>query len=374
MHFRTLVTVDIPAIAEDETKNQEIRDAIDALEKKMVNQPPNFVAELFLSGLYSKVNTFSRSVCESVADVMAPYCESTEDPEYTEFVDYTENLKADFAEKIDCLRLAEGKIVEHCSYPYYYKYSIRDGKVFQKEAGPLHHEKRTKKAKRITALPEYPRVKLYKSFEDYAGNYRGFVFDTEHKAFGYYCNPNAMWDWYQIGGRWPAMFLVKDTCTEYSYGERSWSNGDKAFAAPEEFHWVAAARKRDIEWQAMREWRDKETAERFYRLEKMFAARYLEEGFYGEITDDGIICCREYTYRKGETVDAYLERMGIPKSWKYPLRVSDVVDADNWVSQEDSVVNPETEKWEPIDWHHFIDQYVDDLDDDMVLVGVDYHM
>ena len=57
---------------------------------------------------------------------------------------------------------------------------IRNGKVFQREAGPLKHEKRTKRAKRMRALPDYPRKKLYASFADYAENGRGFSYDEEH--------------------------------------------------------------------------------------------------------------------------------------------------------------------------------------------------
>ena len=43
----------------------------------------------------------------------------------------TEELKADYAKSVDCLKLPNGKIVEYGSYPYFSKYSIVDGKVSQ---------------------------------------------------------------------------------------------------------------------------------------------------------------------------------------------------------------------------------------------------
>jgi len=61
------------------------------------------------------------------------------------------------------------------------------------------------------------------------------------------------YDWCVIGGRWPRRFLVKESCKEYSIGERSWDDIDRKIDAPEGYFWVAAARKKDIEWQAMRE-------------------------------------------------------------------------------------------------------------------------
>lgn len=373
MHFKTLVTVDIPAVAEDETRNQEIQEAIAVLGQERAASPENFMFQIFLEELRGKINAFARQVYDEVMGIMAPYSASTEDSRYVEFDDRTEELQAEFVKSVPCLRLAEGKIVELCSYPYYYQYIIRDGKVYQMDAGPLHHAKRTKKAKRITALPEYPRAKLYQSFSDYAESYWGCEFDEERQGYGYYCNPNAMWDWYQIGGRWPAEFLVKDTCKEYSAGERSWCNEDKEFSAPEGLRWVTAARKKDIEWQMMRDWRIEKATEQFYRLEKMFFAGRLDDGCYGEITEAGIVGWDGYAYRRGETVEDYLERMEIPKDWKYPYHAGDIVDADNWIDKNQFAVNTEDGQ-EPSDWHAYLDSYIDDLDDDVVLVSVDYHM
>lgn len=374
MHFKLLVAVNIPAMTEDQGKNQEIQDAINLLEQKKAGQPKNIMDEIRLQELRGKVNTFSRSIYRYVADVMEPYCEEPYDPKYITFIDRTEDLKADFSKKVVCFRLAEGKIVEYYSYPYYQQYSIRDGKVYQREAGPLKHEKRTKRAKRIAVLPEYPRARLYKSFEDYAENYRGYDFDSEHGAYGYYCNPNAMWDWYQIGGRWPDMFLVKDTCVEYSPGERSWCNENEELNAPKGYIWVSAARKKDIAWQEMRDWRNQRAAIRFEKLEKMFASGKVNPDFRGIILEDGIMQWGVYIYHKEDTREMYLEKHGIPTSWRYPIGVHDFADTTQWRSRNGGIRNTDTGESLPVDWHEYLDDYIDALDEDTVLVGVDYHM
>ena len=373
MHYKTLLAVKIPAVPEDEAEDREIRETIEGLEKELKINPDHLMNQIFLEELRGRINAFARQIHEKVMEIMEPYSASTEDPRYIEFIDRTEELKWEFSQKIPCIRLAEGKIVELSGYPYHYQYLIRDGKVYQKEAGPLHQPRRTKRAKRMTALPEYPRAKLYRSFADYAENYRGFPFDGEHQAYGYSCNPNAMWDWYQIGGRWPAVFLVRDTCREYSDGERSWCNEDRDYPAPEGYRWVTAARKKDIEWQAMRDWKTKEMSEQFCRLEKMFYAGSMDEGYHGEITGSGIVSWGEVIYRRGETVEDYLERMGIPKDWKYPYHAGDIVDAEEWIYRE-QFPSETADGQEPADWHAYLDAYIDRLDDDTVLVSVDYHM
>ena len=197
----------------------------------------------------------------------------------------------------------------------------------------------------------------------------------ERNAYGYYYNPNSRWDWYQLGGRWPDMFLVKDTCTEYFDGEYSCYIRESKLETPEGFRWVAAARKKDIEWQAMRNWKNQKVTERFYSLEKMFCAGELAEDFYGTLTDEGIMKQGELVYRKGESVEAYLQRMSIPKSRKYPFAVGDIVDESHWFGMEDFSWNMEAAgESETKKWWTFLDEYVDGITDEMVLVGVDYHM
>lgn len=374
MHFLTLAILEIPEVREHKELDKQIVEALKELELQKQIETKNFMLDFTIGRFQNLQSSFSRAVNDGVSELMYPYCESLEDPEYLEFEDRTEKLREEYESVVDCIKLPQGTIVEQYGDPLWGRFVVRDGKVFQRDAGSLHHEKRTKKAKRMVALPNYPRKKLYKSFEKYAEERCGFSFDEKHQGYGYYYNPNAIWDWYSIGGRWPEMFLVKDACTEYSIGERSWCNSDRKSEAPEGYRWVCAARKKDIAWDAMRDWRNQKAAERFHKLEQMFLAGKTDPDFHGEIVPDGVMHWGELVYRKGSTLEEYLEGYGIPGSWKYPVGSHDIVDEGQWLSVEDSVQDPGTGSYAPVDWRSCIDGYIDDMDEDMVLVSVDYHI
>lgn len=370
MHFKTMVAVNIAPIVEDEKRNQEIRDMIQKLSDSR-SEKVNHMLEWQISRLRSKVTGFSSAVDDMVSEVMEPYFQDTRNPDYLEFFDMTAELREDYNSTTDCIKLPEGKIVQLDRPPYYTNYIIQDGKVFQQQAGKLHHQKRTKKAKKIQALPQYPISSLYSSFEQYAESF-GFEYDGKKQGYGYYCNPNTRWDWYQIGGRWAEMFLVRTDCKEYSEGERSWCNEDAQLEAPEGYIWVSAARKKDIDWDAMRKWDHQKSVKAYEKYKSMFLDGKLEEGFYGQIVEDGIIFVDKYLYHKGETLENFLERFAVPDTRKYPLGVNDIVDADNWWEQDDLSCALSDNR--NSDWHTSIDEYIDNVDDDMVLVGVDYHI
>lgn len=60
-------------------------------------------------------------------------------------------------------------------------------------------------------------------------NKMGFEFDEGSGQYGYYCNPNARWDYHTIGGRWAGSLAVKKGC-EYIRGEMPMlSDGTSAY-------------------------------------------------------------------------------------------------------------------------------------------------
>lgn len=50
----------------------------------------------------------------------------------------------------------------------------------------------------------------FKDFEDFLLYYYGYRVNEETGEYGYTCNPNAKWDWWQVGGRWGDMLKMKD--------------------------------------------------------------------------------------------------------------------------------------------------------------------
>lgn len=370
MHFISLVTVEIPEITENQAKNQEIENCLKELRESYKQDSKNIVLELQIERLLGLATKFARTVDYEVGEIMEPYNICTEDPKYLEFDDRTEELKNEYFQGTsDCIRLPNGSILEVNSYPIRNRFVISDGKVFQTHAGPLHHMKRTKKAKKMTALPAYPYTKFFKTFAAYAED-RGASFNKQKERYGCWYNQNGMWDGYSIGGRWPDMFLVKDTCKEVSTGDRSWWNSEKEYEVPEGYMWVCAARKKDIDWRKMREWNIKKIMERYEKLQQMFEAGKMDDVYCGNINDKGIFNFGECIYSKDDSVEEFIQRHRMPTEWKYPIYNYDIVDKYGWRSVDDFRNCAEQQK----SWHTILDEYIDSLSDDMVLVGVDCHI
>ena len=233
MHFKTLVTVNMPTVEEDSHENAAVEQSIELLQARKDDLAKDIMAELTLCSLMGRTTNFARQLVGEVEEVMAPYSAEPSE-EYMEFADMTEELKADYAKSVDCLKLPNGKIVECGSYPYFSKYSIVDGKVSQNKVGHLHHTRRTKQSRKMQYLPNCPRQKVYKTFEKYAEDYRGYEYSEEEKGYGFYCNPNAMWDWYQIGGRWQVTFLVKQTVRNTLSGNEAGATTAKSTLHPKD--------------------------------------------------------------------------------------------------------------------------------------------
>jgi hypothetical protein len=55
---------------------------------------------------------------------------------------------------------------------------------------------------------EIPVKDIYDNMEDFNDAWYGY--ELENGKYGYWENPNAKWDWYEEGGRWENMILLKD--------------------------------------------------------------------------------------------------------------------------------------------------------------------
>lgn len=52
---------------------------------------------------------------------------------------------------------------------------------------------------------DFPLTQVYKTFEDYVRLYHG----KKERPYGYWHNPDAKWDWWQVGGRWTGSLQLK---------------------------------------------------------------------------------------------------------------------------------------------------------------------
>lgn len=200
------------------------------------------------------------------------------------------------------------------------------------------------------------------------------TYDSKNNTYGYYCNPNAFWDWYSIGGRWPFQFLVRDTAERIN-GERTWGNEDAVCKAPEGYIWVCGARKRDIAWDLMKEWELQHAKKRFKLLAETFRSGKAPEGSFWKITEDGVFSFLTQIYFKNESEDAYLRRNGLaPDQRMVPGAYSFLQDGD-WHSKGDMGwwgISSNDKK--PDAWRQMLADYIDSIPDDHLIVGIDCHI
>lgn len=83
------------------------------------------------------------------------------------------------------------------------KHKTPDGKLyypweFEEQNGASYNDEKV----------SVPFVDLYATFEDFMREYIGYKLNEDGRYI-YYSNPNAKWDWYQIGGRWDGVLLAK---------------------------------------------------------------------------------------------------------------------------------------------------------------------
>lgn len=372
MHYLTLVTVEIPKIEPEPKTDAIIQGTLKELEGVKNNN--NFMSEFYIKRLTGLSNAFGRRVDSEICSTLEPYGEQTDNPDYLEFEDHTDELRDEYENDfVDCIKLPEGKIVSIENRRVWDKFIIGDdGLVYQKYFGQLKHQKRSKRAKKMTAYKDYPYKKLYKTFDEFAQKERYFDYNEDYGGYGYVYNPNAFYDWYQVGGRWPFVFLVKDSCEEYSVGEQSWGIHDQP-PAPEGYRWVCAARKKDIQWKAMFEYEKECAVKRFHAFEKAFSEKKMPEGWFGNFTDNGIAGFCETLYVKGETLQHFLARNRIIRKYKYPAFPHGYLDNDGEYHTEDSVSIKDENKNRRA-WHKKVNRFIDSLSDETVLVAVDCHI
>ena len=231
--------------------------------------------------------------------------------------------------------------------------------------------KRTITARRMRVLPEYPQSKLYRSFDEFVEDQGGRK-NEETGRYGEWFNPYGICDWYSIGGRWPEMFLVKQDCPEYSYGECE-SMDDSKHPAPEGYRWVACARKKDIQWEPMRQWRNKQVEEHFHQLEKIFQSGEDHGNIY-RVTGEGVSRWGKLIYRKGQTLEEYLDEYGFTEKCKYPISVCGIFIDENYYAEGEVLFDADGKPRQHLSWQEVTDIFIDDADDETVFVGIDYHM
>lgn len=374
MHYVTLVAVNIPEIEDEPEVDEGINGIIDELKKEICDKGDieAIMPKVRLKFFNSIRTPFARQVNRAVEEEMEPYSENTEDPRYLEFVDMTEETEEEYEEETtEMVRLPDGTFVSPHSKPFADKFVVRNGKVYQRKAGPCSHEMRTAKAKKMRVV-RCPYNKVYPTLRKYAEERCGYTYDEVSQGYGYYTNPRSFWDWYQIGGRWPFELLVRADCEEYSLGERE--EDDVIPSSPEGYIWVSAARKKDIAWDVMRECTEQKAKTLFKEFEKAFEEGKLPDGYFGQIKEDGISGWGGMNYIKGECVEEFLKRRHPEIFEKYCIHPYGFLDEDGWNTHETFVYEGANSHFEQKDeWRNQLNDFIENADDNTVFVIVDNH-
>lgn len=169
-----------------------------------------------------------------IDEILAPFCETDED--FFEFYDFTDEIKKEYSTvTVKRVKMPDGK---------YYNYG---DKIFAKKVSKEEYYKNQNgfrsyissgrnglnteyilcdyiekggalvdvPAKEIMTLGEYAEYCGYCKYKQDEN------IPDEDAVFGYYFNPNAEWDWFQIGGRWNNSIKTKSGifCNSCKIGE-----------------------------------------------------------------------------------------------------------------------------------------------------------
>ena len=369
MHYLTFVAVQIPPYEEDYEENKKVEQAIEDL--KIDETTEEILKNIYLDCLFEHKTTFGRLVGDAVEEALAQFGQDSE--EYQEFFDMTEEIQQDYETGTnDFFKTPDGRFMRNLFSVDGHQFVVRGNKVYEYVGNGIRREVRTKLAKKMKAYPNHPNKKAYKSFKDFADNGRFENYDEERGAYGYYCNPDTVYDWYAIGGRWFDCLLVKDSCTEvYTCDKKR----EKTIPAPKGYKWIAGARMKDIEWDLMLKLQKEHLEKDYEQYKKWFADGMLPEKSYCTLRANGISSWNGMEYYDGDTLETFMERKGIAPGVKYPPvcygYFNDGRYNERWCCS--TAVEKGHDRPEII-WQKEVDEYLDGLNPDEVLVGVDIHI
>ena len=192
---------------------------------------------------------------DDIDSIMAPYAEQDADEQYLEFVNTEdEELKKYNSEGVVKVKTADGR------WLYEWDREFKGADILNPLDAPADLERK-----------EFKFKELFATFEEYMVEWCGQSSrDEDEGVYGYKHNPNAKWDWYQVGGRWAGFFKVKDG-VKGTVGKAGVFDNAPKFDSD-------VVRKGDIDWDNMRATLQKEASERWDKYEEALKNGTLKDG------------------------------------------------------------------------------------------------
>lgn len=233
------------------------------------------------------VITEGKPTYEKIESALAPYQENNMEDcpkEYLTFHSLSEEYKDDYETGTsERVRLSDGTLVypwDNCLYKEVSEAEYKEAEAEGKQTSYSSHPDRYMVKKDFVEigaeLVNIPWKELYPTFEKYLEDYHGATRDEETNDYGYWENPNAKWDWYEVGGRWAGCLKVSADCENCGVGQKSWGWGDTdPYETSSEYKKVDSARIKDLIFPDYQQEYDK--AKRFWELKVEGQAPQNEE-------------------------------------------------------------------------------------------------
>ena len=146
-------------------------------------------------------------------------------------------------------------------------------------------------------------------------------------------------------------------------------------SAPEGYRWVCAARKKDIQWAKMLELAQNNAKKKYSELKNRFE-RKSEPGILEKITEEGIVSFGDVLYLKGESLQDYLMRNHVDDSAKYPVSFYQYLSESSGYVEKivDYKASCADRSRAEFECDEDVASFIESLDGESVLVGVDCHI
>lgn len=236
-----------------------------------------------------------------------------------------------------------------------------DGRLLRKwdeefrKQGEIGFGTNTHEVPKELEIKEFPFKELYSSFEEFMLKWYGYEGRDDVKGkYGYWHNPDAKWDWYELGGRWRGMLLVKEDAPSSIGTPGVFGDNLSAKYTPKGYKWVDMAKVKDIEWELM------------IKLAKEEAEKRWDKVMANTANADGNKRTREYflnDIRINDTKNSYVKRHS--GFVTYAVLTSD----GDWYEKDWG--NEEKQK----EWNKkYFDRFIKDADPELFLAIVDCHI
>lgn len=168
------------------------------------------------------VAVFTEDADTSIDDILEPFYEGNE------VAPYISMTKAEFIQR-------ERNLMDSVLHNQYAEWQ-KNPEEYEKRANPEH-------IKYLCALPKMMRRSDEQIYKDCIKMYDKDEVTTDGDILSTY-NPDSKWDWFEVGGRWQGMLILKNGCT----GERGSPGLGTKMSAEYDAAWV-----KDIDFVAMME-------------------------------------------------------------------------------------------------------------------------